>query len=54
MLFRSGDDAADADWYDISLDAEGLKLAFRGEQIGLSELAFDHEEVLIKSLNAIR
>ena len=54
LTVQAGDDAAEADWYDISLDAEGLKLAFRGEQIELSELAFDHKEVLIRSLNAIR
>ena len=54
LKVQAGDDAAEADWYDISLSGEGLKLAFHGEQIDLSELAFDHEEVLIKSLNAIK
>ena len=54
LTVQAGDDAAEADWYDISLDAEGLKLAIRGEQIDLSELAFDHQEVLIKALNAIK
>ena len=54
LTVQAGDDAADADWYDISLDAEGLKLAIRGEQIDLSELAFDHQEVIIKALNAIK
>ena len=50
---QAGDDAAEADWYDVGLDAEGLKLSYNGVNIPLTELAFDHEEVLIKSLNAI-
>ena len=53
LTVQAGDDAAEADWYDVALEADGLKLAFRGENIALSELAFDHEEVLIKALNAI-
>ena len=50
---QAGDDAAEADWYDVALEAEGLKLSNNGQNIALSELAFDHEEVLIKALKAI-
>ena len=53
LNIQAGDDAAEADWYDVSFGAEGLKLAYQGEDIALSELAFDHEEVLIKALNVI-
>ena len=49
----AGDDAAEADWYDVALGKDGLKLSYNGENIAVSELAFDHEEVLIKSLNAV-
>ena len=49
---QAGDDAAEADWYDVALE-DGLKLSYNGENIALSELAFDHEEVLVKALNTI-
>ena len=54
LTVRAGDDAADADWYDISSNTEGLKLTFQGKKIDPSELAFDHEEVLAKALNCMK
>ena len=54
LSVHAGDDAAEADWYDISIGTDGLKLAYHGGEIALSELAFDHEEVLIKALKAIK
>ena len=51
---QAGDDAAEADWYDVSLTDAGLELAFNGKKIDLSELAFDHEEVLTRALNSIQ
>ena len=54
LAVQAGDDAAEADWYDVELKADGLRLSYHGENIPLTELAFDHEEVLIKALNAIK
>ena len=51
---QAGDDAAEAGWYDIALSGEVLKLAYHGEEIALSELAFDHEEVLLKALSFVK
>ena len=50
---QAGDDAAEADWYDVDLTDGVLTLNFQGKAIALSELAFDHEEVLIKALRVI-
>ena len=50
---QAGDDAAEADWYDIALTEAGLTLGFHGTSIALAELAFDHEEVLTKAIKAI-
>ena len=54
LTVQAGDDAAEADWYDVALEADGLKLYDQGESLDLSELAFDHEEVLIKALNTVK
>ena len=51
---QAGDDAAEADWYDIAMTENGLTLAFHGENIPVFQLAFDHEEVLLKAMNAVR
>ena len=51
---QAGDDAAEAGWYDIALSGEVLKLAYHGVEIALSELAFDHEEVLLKALSFVK
>ena len=50
---QAGDDAAEADWYEVSMTGDGLYLSFNGRPISLDELAFDHEEVLIKALKVI-
>ena len=50
---QAGDDAAEAAWYDVSMTADGLKLHYQNVAVNLSELSFDHEEVLIKALNTI-
>ena len=50
---QAGDDAAEADWYDVALTQHGLTLAFNGSQIPTEELAFDHEEVLTRALKTI-
>lgn len=50
---QAGDDAAEADWYDVALTQHGLTLAFNGRQIPMEELAFDHEEVLTRALKTI-
>ena len=50
---RAGDDAAEADWYDVAMTEHGLVLAFNGASIPVTELAFDHEEVLPKALKTL-
>ena len=50
---QAGDDAAEADWYDVTPADGGVSLSFGGHQIPMTELAFDHEEVLIKALKTI-
>ena len=54
LHIQAGDDAAEADWYNVDLEEGGLKLGFNGTPVELSELAFDHEEVLIKAFQSIQ
>lgn len=43
----AADDAAEAQWFDLSLGADGDARVFRGEEV---PLAFDHEEVIARAL----
>ena len=47
---QAGDDAAEALWYEIAPAEDGPVLSRNGSTIPLSDLAFDHEEVLRKAL----
>ena len=54
LVVKAGDDAAEAGWYDIAAEDGCLKLACDGIPVDLSELAFDHEEVLMKALKTVQ
>lgn len=53
LVVKAGDDAAEAGWYDIRVVDGNLKLTSEGIPVDISELAFDHEEVLMKALKTV-
>lgn len=49
ITVHPGDDAAEALWYEIEPTGDGLMLSIAGKTIEMSELAFDHGEILKKA-----
>lgn len=50
---QAGDDAADALWCDVEKTEAGVALRTKGEVIPLTELAFDHGEILTAALEKL-
>ena len=53
LCVQAGDDAADALWCDVEKTEHGVTLRVKGNAIPLTELAFDHGEILTAALEKL-
>lgn len=58
LTVTAGDDAADAQWYDVVFGADGTDIRLRrgGEELTLDDrgIAFDHGEIIRQALRVLR
>lgn len=53
LQVKAGDDAAEAEWYRLCRTDKGLELRHGDNVISAEELAFDHAEILEKTLQKV-
>lgn len=54
LKFAAGDDAADAKLFTISIGLDGITFVNGDERVKASDLAFDHEKIIITAIERLR